>query len=351
MRLRFLAWSGWCLLALVLTALACSPRSDRKTHKALVIRASYSLDAINFLNVLTDDPFYTKPHEEAYAYWFGKTSARSRAVIREVAEARGSNMLGPWLAYMVSDQPHFDEAAPARLLDGFSDSRALAPVIDELEKQGFRDYWERDRLPEISRKVSQMQEYLDKARFSLEAETARLKGPGSDSDDEPWRLYICAFAAPHGIRLSGKALIADVRNEPKGVLRIAIHEMFHPPYGSWQAWWTRRRLTHDPLFQEAFKVHDARRFGYADEEGFLEENIVEAMELHVSQRLGLIDDPWKYLARHDRGDHRLSVVLLDSFNQWPKRDDETFPDYLKRVVATLPDDLRPLYQARMSKRE
>lgn len=248
-RLRRRAWYG--VLPLCLLAVACGRPSETGRGKGIVIRASYALDVVNFLNVLTDDPFYTKPHEQAYAEWSPRLSASARTAVRRCAQERGSNMLGPWLAYNISETSGFETVNPARFLEDSSEARSLGPVLDELETKGFREYWERERVPGIRRRIAEMERYLQNSTFSLEKETSR--------------------------------------------------------------------------------------------------NVVEAMELHISQKAGLIDDPWKYLAEHDRGDHRLSVVLLECFNKWPKRGDETFATYLKGIVDRLPADLRPMYQARMAK--
>jgi hypothetical protein len=148
-------------------------------------------------------------------------------------------------------------------------------------------------------------------------------------------LYLCSFAAPHGIKICGKRFISDVRYEPETTLRIAIHEMFHPPYIVAEVDTALQSLVNTPLFQRSFTAKDPQ-FGYDTELGFLEENVVEAASLVVCKRQGIVPDPVGYLSAREGGVYRLGVVLLAYFDRIPKQPEEPFAAFFKRVVAALP---------------
>jgi hypothetical protein len=60
------------------------------------------------------------------------------------------------------------------------------------------------------------------------------------------------------------------------------------------------------------------------------------MELAISSRAGLIDDPRAYLLEHDEGSHRLSLILLRAFDRIPTTPHESFGAYFQRIVAATP---------------
>jgi hypothetical protein len=71
-------------------------------------------------------------------------------------------------------------------------------------------------------------------------------------------------------------------------------------------------------------------------EGFIEENIVEAMAIFICHKLGLEKEPFAYFAKHDGGTHMLSVVLFEYFSRYPKSSNQTFEEYFRDLFKVLP---------------
>lgn len=321
------------------------------------IHSSYALDAACFMSVLTGDEFYVSAHRAAYELWSHRLSAGARAAVARAVELRGSAMLGPSLCYVASAFPGFAGMDPAELLaapdliepalrarPNHSESywqtvravcQVLVPVLRELDELGFRTYWTNEHLPLIGWAANGIEQLMTVSPLDLGGAVAQMLGQDQRAGDGGIDLYLCTFAAPHGIRLFGNRYVADVRYKPEKTVRIAIHEMFHPPYRLADVEAEVAALMADPLFQQAFRSKDPK-YGYETETGFLEENVVEAMELYVSTRAGLLADPIGYLLDHDGGSHKLSVVLLRYFNQVSKHAGEAFSSYLKRLTGLMP---------------
>src|SRR5579875_553293 len=214
------------------------------SESGLHITSSYLLDALNFFNILTGDPFYTQRHEDAWALWRERLGEEPLGHVSAAAQAYGKTMIGPQLALVISAMPDFDTLSLSealsdtnRIEEHFRDSRhyaedwqksaalchALFPVAHALEERGFQEYWLTERLPAIEASIERMHS-LDHG-VDLEELTAAMLGDAGDSGDI--FLYMCSFASPHGIRISGRAYISDMSFSPESTLRIAIHEMFH----------------------------------------------------------------------------------------------------------------------------
>jgi hypothetical protein len=328
----------------------------------LIVTHAYALDVANFLSVLTGDDFYTSRHPDTYERWSQRLSGQARQGIAAAVKIAGSIMLGPMVTGLVSAIPEFERMNLSELLaqpegrfraweyfapENMAVLQTLLPVVSELENLDFHGYWLRERLPLITAAAEQAEHFLGSLALDIGEAVSSMLG-AEHSAGEPIRLYLCTFAAPHGIKIFGRRFISDVRFDPALMVRIAIHEMFHPPYQRSAVSDAAAALIGDPLFQESFASKNPK-YGYATEDGFLEENMVEAMELHVSRRLGLIADPVEHLLNHDEGSHKLSLVLLQYFGRIAKREGEPFGAYLNRMVPEMAvGSLAAEYDALMS---
>jgi len=314
---------------------------------------SYNLDLVNFLNVLTSEDLYLGWHKGLFELFGESLSAKSKDSIRDAVEINGSAMLGPYLSLVISAIPYFQRRSLVRMFSdidllhsNFKHSvyyeaeewnkcvsifSLLLPVIKELEAKGFREYWKKERLPLIKGVQEQFRSYAN--RFHIDKEIEFMLGAGQAPDSIT--VYLCTFAAPHGIKVCGPQYLTDVVFPKEISLGIAIHEMFHPPYNAENLENELQRLGNDPLLIHAFESKDPR-FGYPTMVGFIEENVVEAMAIFVCHKLGLEKDPLAYFAKHDGGSHKLSVVLFEYFKRYPKPDDQTFQNYFKELLQVLP---------------
>jgi len=318
-----------------------------------LVTYSYNLDLLNFLNILTGEKFYLNRHEGTYELFGEQLSSRSKASLKEAVRINGSAMLGPILSLVISAVPNFENrsilsmlADPAFLESclkqyqyydkGIWSEKApifemIIPVLQELEDIGFKEYWQQERLPAIKQMQRKLQIYAKE--FHLDKEIKQMLGQGHAP--ESITVYLCSFAAPHGIKICGPKYISDISFSMETTLGIAVHEMFHPPYDARNLQNELEILGNDPLLQHAFKTKDPK-YGYPTMTGFIEENVVEAMAIFICHKIGLEEDPLGYFKKHDEGSHMLSVVLFEAFSKHPKSIEQPFEDYFRELLAKLP---------------
>jgi hypothetical protein len=306
------------------------------------------------MNVLTGDDFYVHYHEDAYSHFGKLLSNDSQHRIGEAVDLLGRTMLGPQLSLVISAVPNFERRSISRMFAKTDDlhryfkqhvyydadrwNRHLEPlfsllksVVIELESNGFRDYWKSERYPLILGPQRELQAFIKK--FQLDREIEFMLGQGCSPEEIA--VFVCTFAAPHGIKICGPRVISDASFRKETTLAVVIHEMFHPPYDLSHLQEAILALGEDPLLKRTFRTKDPK-YGYPTMEGFIEENVVEAMALFICQRLGLVKDQMDYLAKHDEGSHVLSLVLLSYFDRYPKPPEQSFEEYFSNLLKVLP---------------
>lgn len=332
------------------------------------IHTSYNLDLLNFINILTGEKFYTDHHEGMFERFGKNLSSESKDKVKQAVQINNSAMLGPILSLVISAVPNFEKRSVIKMFEDpaglerylmqypYYDERlwaerenlfqTLIPVIQELEKNDFRKYWQEEKLPAIKKKQHQLHKYAN--QFHLDVEIEGMLGNGQAP--ESITVYLCSFAAPHGIKICGPKYISDIAFSMETTLGIAVHEMFHPPYSARNLQTELERLGNDPLLQHSFNSKDPK-YGYPSMTGFIEENVVEAMAIFICHKIGLEEDPLEYFEKHDEGSHRLSVVLFDAFSKHPKSIEQPFEDYFRELLEKLPvGSLDREYEAIMSKK-
>ncbi len=318
-----------------------------------IIKPSYSFDLLNLLNVLTGDEFYTSRHTDDFSRFGEMLSATSKDRIERAVALNESAMLGPSLCLYVSAVPDFESA---RVIDLLSDAERIRgcysgysyyqegdwptareiislcwPVIEEVEASGFGDYWQQHHLPHILQCREGLQPFVD--RFHLDGEIDAMLGSGQAPDEIT--LYLGGLASPHGMKLCGPRFVSDASYPNEITVNTAIHEMFHPPYNPERLRGELEALALDPLLQQSFAGQNPK-MRYGTIEGFIEENVVDAMMASISHKLGLMDDAPRFFDQHDEGSHKFSVILLDAFQRYPKDPTQRFEDYFRGLVQKLP---------------
>lgn len=319
-----------------------------------VIHPSYNMDLLNLMNVLTDDDLYTDRHPGVSKRFGEPLSQDAKRRLREAVVIKRNAMLGPDLCVWLSGVPEFETE---HVVAVFSDLRGLrrhfsqcqyrdeltpkaesiiellVPVIAEVEAAGFRAYWQAECLPQIERYRAELQTIVDE--FNLAGEIEWWLGSGQAP--ESVTLYLGSLAAPHGIKICGPRYISDVSFDQKDTLTIALHEMFHPPYNAGNLADELQTIGAEPFFRQAHAAQNPK-YRYASIEGFIEENVVEAMSILSAVKLGLAEgfEVLDYFATHDDGSHVLSVILYDAFSRYPKTPDQSFEGYFRDLVKKLP---------------
>ncbi|MCL2344198.1 MAG: hypothetical protein FWC62_09970 [Firmicutes bacterium] len=153
-------------------------------------------------------------------------------------------------------------------------------------------------------------------------------------DNSDCTVFLCSFAAPHGIKLCGNNLISDISYPDDTILSNVTHELFHPPYDLNAVRESVLALAEKPWVAEAFANQNPNS-GYVSMEGFIEENIVEALGVYVVVQLGVKMDPFAYFKVHDGGSHVLSPYFYRYLCEHQKDSAEPFEAYFNRFAASL----------------
>jgi len=328
---------------------------------SFIVKDCYNLDLLNFLNVLTADKFYVNCHKRAFKKYYPQITDKTKQNIQEIVRIHGSTRLGPYLSLIISAVPGFDNINLIELLGNvdeleeyfskfsYYDSQEwmkkksifnlLIEVLKDIEQTDFREKWFQKKLPQINSKKLEIMQFAN--NFHLYDEVEAMLGVKKSNDDTI--LYLCSFARPHGIKICGSKFISDISYSKQLTLRIAIHELFHPPYNSKNIESELQCIAKDNLIDTSFK-NQLPCFAYSEIFGFIEENVVEAMELFISKKIGLIHDELLYLKRHDNGSHVFSFILLKYFREYPKDISIPFEEYFKEILKEMPiGSLQPEY--------
>lgn len=294
------------------------------------VRGSEGFDALCFLGPLSGKPLYTRYYEAELAEFRPNFPAAAQAAldrIQKLADAR-SALLAPSLCTLLSaasDATLDDvilavEQAETRVLPGYRASaywsektwagllfaRAdLLVVLRGLRDAGFADVRRRYIGARLDTKVPALLARL--ATMDVIAEQERLIGRSLDPGIE---IVLLWFSKPHGTRIQGQRFLSHVDYPDELTIRIAGHEILHPPFpmDGRMARAAIATLEKDPLMVRILKEHDPA-FGYNTMEGILNEDTVQALDQLVAERLGVSIPPAKRWAESDGGMHVLAAGL------------------------------------------
>jgi hypothetical protein len=128
--------------------------------------------------------------------------------------------------------------------------------------------------------------------------------------DPEIRALLLLFAKPYGIKVQGQTFLQSMDNTTATTVRIAAHEMLHPPFPMDGAAATAamEALGADPLIDRIIREHDPR-WGYTTLEGLLNEDMCEALDQLISEALGVGRNPADRWRRADDGMHMLAAAL------------------------------------------
>ncbi|MCL2500671.1 MAG: hypothetical protein FWE90_10105 [Defluviitaleaceae bacterium] len=313
---------------------------------------SYNMDMLCLLNTLTADSYYTDRHKEVFDAWYPQLSEEIKTKMRELADKQENSMLSPTVTLFVSSLDDFNNRNLAEMLGSFDEieksmnktpyafdkeefeeqfsrfKHTIIPLISELEEKGFRQYWEQNWLPKIREKCAEINDRL--AAFNID----EALQPFGDIDNSDCTIYLCAFTDPLGIKLCGNNLLTDIRYSLDIILSNATHEMFHPPYNREQVRDHITALFDNPWVKEAFD-NQSPNSGYGTAEGFIEENIVEALGIYLAVKLGADIEPYEYFKNHDGGSHVVSPHFYKYLCENKKERSQPFESYFIEFIASL----------------
>jgi len=301
---------------------------------------------------MTADEMYVKRHKVAFDKWYPQLSDTVKSKMRDFVAKQGNAMLSPTITLFISSLNDFTNRNLIEMLGNFQEiensmsktpyvfgkedydkyfsffTSTIIPLISELEQKGFRGFWEKDRLPTIKEKCGEIDKRL--ADFEIES----LLAPFSDIENTDCTIYLCSFTDPLGIKLCGNNLITDASYSLDIILSNATHELFHPPYQIDKVRKYVQTIFEIPWVRKAFDKQDPNS-GYNSMEGFIEENIVEALGIYIAVKLGADIEPFEYFKSHDGGSHVIAPYFYRYLCDSEKKSNQSFEDYFIRFCRII----------------
>jgi hypothetical protein len=296
------------------------------------VRASPGLDAISFLQPLSGRSLYTEPYAEELRIFAPRVSSEVRAdVPRLWAEAAkaGVGLLAPALDVVFSSGRNGDtldavlsglDAPERKLLPAYRESPyweqetwawllgacgRLTTVFRAMRTAGFVRFREQRAGRALAERVLSVDRDLN--GFDVIAWQEKLTGR---KFDPTINIVLLLFCKPHGIKVQGQTFLQAYDYDIPTTVRIAAHEMLHPPVpmdgASAQA--ALGSISKDLLITRIVRDHDPR-WGYTTLEGLLNEDLCQALDQLIGEALGVGRNPADRWRASDDGMHVLAAAF------------------------------------------
>lgn len=301
------------------------------------VDSSIGIDAVLLIGAAAGDVLQAEHYPGEICWARERLPSEALETLDRQLRVEQGHLIGPTLAYVFSAGPTgtlsdvIDSAQnPAeRLLpellmspswtdDGAPSTERMLELLPtvvqllaELESIGFAEWWTENFVPLIERGIVRNREALEP--YDVIAEQERLLGRELDPLIS---VTVAYFARPYGIRVVGQRLIAPHDYDPSVQLRIAAHEIFHPPFdlSDTRMWQRLEELRTDPWMTAIVRDHDPK-FGYNSFKGLVNEDSTQALDQVVSDRLGLARDPGQRWSTDDDGMHLLAAAIYHAMEE------------------------------------
>lgn len=231
------------------------------------------------------------------AYFFSANDVNTLDdVIASARDPRGRLQPG------LMTSPHWDAQR-------FDAAVQLMPTIlvafEALRDAGFSDWYEANFAAGVEAGIATNLAAV--APYDIIPEQANLLGRELDPQIE---ILIANFSRPYGIRIMGQRFVAYQDWEPAIQLRVAAHEIFHPPFDPNDAELSGLlgELEADPWMISIVEDHDPQ-FGYRTFQGVINEGSTQALDQIVADRLGFARDPAARWQNADGGMHMFAAAV------------------------------------------
>jgi hypothetical protein len=295
------------------------------------LTTSEGFDALCFLGPLAGDPFYADYYGKELAAFLPKLRPETIGAIKTgfAAVRQQGGMLGPDLCLIFSGGPTGSiaemtaalKAAETVLLPSFRKSQwwdedawkgflagrePLLAIFDDLIRADFAGFRHSLLDPLAAKRIPEMRARV--AGLDTIAEQERLLG--KTFPDPSIEIVMLYFSKPHGIRIQGQRFITAADYSDEIVIRIADHELMHPPFDrdSDRMKAVFAVLAADPLLTRIVKEHNPA-FGYNTLEGLADEDTVQALDQIINERFGVAKPAPRRWQESDDGMHVLAAGL------------------------------------------
>jgi hypothetical protein len=301
------------------------------------VRSSEGFDAIAFLGPLSGIKLYTDYYGQDAAAFAPRLPESVRSDIAKLwsdATAAGFGLLGPSLCMLFSNgndatidtlltalsarQTRIRPTYEASLYwsdqdwSWFNDAAArLAIIFTAMRDAGFASFRAERVGVGLDARVAEVQRAL--SGFDVIALQEKLTGRMFDPVIE---IVLLQFSKPHGIKVQGQTFLQATDYETATTVRIAAHELLHPPVpmDGAAAKAALAVIARDRLVSRIVRDHDPR-WGYNSLEGLLNEDLVQALDQLISEALGVAHNPADRWRASDDGMHVLAAAFYGLLRQ------------------------------------
>lgn len=305
-----------------------TPASETRTE--WVVTSAEGMDALLLIGAVGGDVMQADRYSETIAFLRANISEEGLAAIDEIdrqLRQERSLLTGPALALAFSAGPIATledviataadpetrlrpglEASPYWDADRYAQIVALMPTVHKallaLREVGYQRWYASTNLPPIEAGIARIAGEVEP--YDVIAEQARLLGRPLDPEIE---IVVVRFNQPYGIRIIGQRFVAFYEWPAETQLRVAAHEIFHPPFDTDDAELLEllSELEADPWMQSIVNDHDPA-FGYNSFMGVINEGSTQALDQIVSSRLGFARDPGSRWQHADGGMHMFAAA-------------------------------------------
>ncbi|WDI30207.1 hypothetical protein PUV54_09565 [Hyphococcus flavus] len=291
------------------------------------VKPAPGLDAVLLIGAMSGDKLQSSHYPDEIAKYKATLSEEAGAALDRIGvafSAPGQGLAGPSFAFPLGavsdlsvDGVYAVLADPKPFFQGLnrelSDERLrqlgdLRTVYDELRQAGFAADWENEVKPVAEERASLFRNYL--AGYDIIPEQERYLGRSLEKRIEVLLLH---YNRPYGIRVHGQRFATYHGWDEADTLRVAVHEMFHPPFDGNNATLRQAgaRIAVDPLINNIIDTADPA-WGYSSLGRLVDEDSTQALDMIVSLRLGLDRDPGEYWREQDNGMHLLAAAMYDA---------------------------------------
>jgi hypothetical protein len=208
---------------------------------------SLNLDLLNLVNIMTGDRLYFEHHRDVCGRFNSVLSPTVKGQVKGLANKRQTTFLSEAAAFLVSALPDFNTRDLCDLLLNHREIRdtlldaateeghlgtghspahgplnpdkhkftkeelighltdiwdVIVPFIKELKRVGVVGYWEYRKYPLLNSRSRALNDFLN-----------------SEDTGDVENVYVCAFAAPHEIKLFGNNIMIDYRLNDEAALK------------------------------------------------------------------------------------------------------------------------------------
>lgn len=301
------------------------------------IQVSEGLDAIAFLGALSGAKLYLASYGAEAAEFGARLPGAVRseiAALAQEAEQGGFGLLWPNLCTIFSGA---DASTLDAVLLALSDpeSRLKPPlrasaywdpqswtwfslragrlhaVLTAMRTARFAEYRATLVGSKLKTRVAELRHEL--SAFDIIPLHEKLTGRSFDPEIQVVLLY---FSKPHGVRVQGQRFLQATDWPLTITLRNAAHEILHPPIdmhgGAASA--ALAELKRNSLITRIVRDHDPQ-WGYTTLDGYLNEDICQALDQIISEKMGFGRNPADRWRAADDGIHVLAAGIYGLMRQ------------------------------------